>query len=102
MIRVLVGSKLPFQCPYKVPEGSTQPSVTGEEGAGLIATLYEDGTLDANNSDSYSEYRAALALVPCDATPVSVFTNPLVAGDYTISVVYVYEKPIQALKEWLR
>ena len=93
---------LPFECPNKTPEGSPQPSVTGEEGGGLLPTLYEDGTLDRNTSEVYSEYRAAVALVPCDARPISVFTNPLVSGEYTVSVIYVYEKPIQDLKDWLR
>ena len=93
---------LPFECPNKTPEGSPQPSLTGEEGGGFLPTLYEDGTLDRNTSEEYSEYRAALALAPCDVRPISVFTNPLVSGEYTVSVIYVYEKPVQNLKDWLR
>ena len=107
VIGIVFGAELqtedfPFQCPNKVPPGNIPPSATGEQGSGLIATLYENGNLDANSSEVYSEYRAALALTPCDAHPISVFTNPLVAGDYAISVIFVFDKPVQDLKKWLR
>ena len=98
----VLAHKLPFDCPYKTPDGSPQPSTTGKQGAGLFSTLYEDGRIDESSSNVYSEYKAALALVPCDAKPITVFTNDLVAGDYTISVIYLYDKPVERLKKWLR
>ena len=94
--------KLPFDCPYKTPDGSPPPSATGQQGAGLFSTLYEDGRIDESSSNVYSEYRAALALVPCDAQPISVFTNPLVNGEFAISVIYLYDKQVDDLKKWLR
>ena len=97
-----MGDKLPFQCPYKVPKGSIEPSRTGIEGGGLLPNLYQDGGLRRNTSDVYAEYRAALALVPCDARAISVFTEPQIANlDYTISVIYVYDQPVDDLKKWL-
>ena len=101
-INVVIGNDLPFQCPYKAPADSPQPSTMGDNGGGLLTTLYEDGILDDNDSENAADYRAALALVPCDAKEVSVFTNPLVAGQYAISVIYIYDKPVEDLKNWLR
>ena len=98
----VLAHKLPFDCPYKTPDGSPQPSTTGKQGAGLFSTLYEDGRIDESSSNVYSEYRAALALVPCDAQPISVFTNPLVNGEFAISVIYLYDKQVDNLKKWLR
>ena len=98
----VLAHKLPFDCPYKTPDGSPQPSNTGKQGAGLFSTLYEDGRIDESSSNVYSEYRAALALVPCDAQPISVFTNPLVNGEFAISVIYLYDKQVDNLKKWLR
>ena len=98
----VLANKLPFDCPYKTPDGSPQPSTTGKQGAGLFSTLYEDGRIDESSSNVYSEYRAALALVPCDAQPISVFTNPLVNGEFAISVIYLYDKQVEDLKKWLR
>ena len=102
LVTMVLGKQLPFQCPYKVPADSTGPSTRGENGGGLPSSLYEDGLLDQNDSDTYEEYKAALALVPCDARAISVFTNRLVAGKYAISVIYVYDKSVEDLKMWLR
>ena len=103
-IRIVFGdNELPFQCPNSPPEIlASSPSEAGEAGVGLKTTLYEEGMLDGNDSEVYNDYRAALALVPCDAKPITVFTNDLVAGDYTISVIYLYDKPVERLKKWLR
>jgi hypothetical protein len=68
-------AELPFQCPYQVPKGSPQCSSTGIEGGGLCPELGDSGGLDRNTSDVYAQYRAALALVPCDAQSISVFTT---------------------------
>ena len=101
IIGLALGDKLPFQCPYKIPEEDPQPSATGEEGGGLIPTLFEDGGLDDVNIDVYAQYRAALALVPCDAKPVSVFTEKEMGSNYSISVIFVYDKTVEDLKRWL-
>ena len=94
--------KLPFQCPYKLPEGSPRPSATGDTAFGLLPTLYEDNGLANSSSNFYAKYRAALALVPCDARAIAAFTD---IGDLqpssTISVLFVYEKPAEDLKRWL-
>jgi hypothetical protein len=98
---IAICSELPFQCPYKVPDDGRKPSSTGDGGGGLFPELNEDGGLDANTSDTYAQYRASLSLVPCDARPISVYTTPLINADYTVSVVFVYDKPVEDLKKWL-
>ena len=101
VFKLVLGDILPFQCPYKTPKDSPKPSVTGIGGGGLLPTLYKNGDLDKNTSDVYSQYRASLALVPCDAQAISVFTKPFIHGDYTISAIYVYDKPVEDLQAWL-
>ena len=101
LLKFALGDNLPFQCPYKTPKDSPKPSVTGIGGGGLFPTLYKNGDLDKNTSDVYSQYRASLALVPCDAQAISVFTKPFIHGDYTISAIYVYDKPVEDLQAWL-
>ena len=94
--------KLPFQCPYKLPEGSPQPSATGDTEFGLLPTLYEDNGLANSSSNFYAKYRAALALVPCDARAIAAFTDiGVLQPSSTISVLFVYEKPAEYLKRWL-
>ena len=94
--------KLPFKCPYKLPEGSLKPLATGDTEFGLLPTLYEDNGLANSSSNFYAKYKAALALVPCDAKAIAAFTD---IGDLqpssTISVLFVYEKPAEDLKRWL-
>ena len=101
LLKFALGDNLPFQCPYKTPKDSPKPSITGINGGGLFPTLYKNGDLDKNTSDVYSQYRASLALVPCDAQAISVFTKPFIHGDYTISAIYVYDKPVEDLQAWL-
>ena len=96
-----LADKLPFQCPYKVPE-ELQPSSTGKEGGGLTSVLFEDGTLNEATRDVYAQYRAALALVPCDGQAVSVFTESEIERNFSaVSVIFVYDKPVESLKKWL-
>ena len=101
MLGDVFGDKLPFQCPYKVPENSPQPSKTGQGGGGLFPKISELENLAANTSDVYAQYRAALSLVPCDATAISVFTTPLTKFKHIVSVIFVYEKAVEELKFWL-
>ena len=101
---VVVGDengKLPFQCPYQIPDDLPQPSKNGNEGGGLFPIFGEEDDLDTGTSDVYGQYRAALALVPCDARAISVFTTPLIDLSHTVSVIFVYDKPVQELKKWL-
>ena len=93
--------ELPFQCPYKVPKGNPECSRTGIEGGGLCPELGQSGGLDTNTSLVYSQYRAALALVPCDAEPLTVFTDSLITGESRVSVIFVYHRPVEDLKRWL-
>ena len=88
---------MPFQCPYKVPKGNPKPSSTGLEGGGLLPTL----GLETNTSDVYAQYRAALALVSCDSQPITVFPTSLLNGESSVSVIFVYDKPVEDLKRWL-
>lgn len=94
---VTLCSELPFQCPYKVPKDDPQPTSGGIGEGGFLPLL----SLKTNTSDQNAQYRAALALVPCDAQGISVFTTPMIKGDFTVSVIYVYDKPVDELKGWL-
>ena len=59
--------------------------------------LLDEDLLVANN-EVFGQYKAALALVPCDAQALSVFTAPLINIENAVSVVFVYSKPIEKLK----
>ena len=96
----VLGDKLPFQCPYEIPGDSPKPSLSGREGGGLLPIISEEDLLVANN-EVFGQYRAALALVPCDAQALSVFTAPLINIQNAVSVVFVYNKPIEKLNKWL-
>ena len=100
VIGSVLGDKLPFQCPYEIPGDSPKPSLSGREGGGLSPIISEEDLLVANN-EVFGQYRAALALVPCDAQALSVFTAPLINIQNAVSVVFVYNKPIEKLKKWL-
>ena len=99
-IEQILGDDLPFLCPYKVPDGSPQPSKSGTEGGGLLPLISEE---DLTNADGgvFGQYKAALAMVPCDAQALSVFTSPLIKMNNAVSVIFVYNKPIEELKRWL-
>ena len=94
------GDDFPFLCPYKVPDGSPRPSKSGIEGGGLLPLISEE---DLTNADGgvFGQYKAALAMVPCDAQALSVFTSPLIKMNNAVSVIFVYNKPIEELKRWL-
>ena len=99
-----LSTELPFQCPYKIPKDSPQPLSTIDPakitGGGLLPNLGDDG-LAANTKDVYAQYRAALALVPCDSRSISAFPTPLINGSNSVSVIFVYDKPVDDLKRWL-
>jgi hypothetical protein len=98
----VICAELPFQCPYKVPKDNPPCSTTGIEGGGLCPELGELGGLDTNTSDVYAQYRASLALVPCDAQSITTFTPSLINGNISsVSVIFVYDKPVNDLKRWL-
>ena len=96
----VLGDDLPFLCPYKVPDGSPQPSKSGTEGGGLLPLISEE---DLTNADGgvFGQYKAALAMVPCDAQALSVFTSPLIKMNNAVSVIFVYNKPIEELRRWM-
>ena len=107
---MVLGDKLPFQCPYKVPDDSPQPRTSldqalqnqpAEEGGGLSPDLFQNGGLDDATRDEYGQYRAALASVPCDGQAISVFLERDIGKNYTVSVIFVYKKPVDDLKIWL-
>ena len=93
-------ANVPLQCPYKVPESSPQP---GTKDGGLSPKLVEEGILDDAPKSIYGQYRAALALVPCDGTALSVFTESEIPGkEYTVSVIFVYESSVDSIRRWLQ
>ena len=85
--------KLPITCPYAVTDGEgIDPGVLGSPGVDL-------GMASAN---FYKQYKAALALVPCDATALRVFTTDEIEGkDFTIGIIFVYDASVDDIKEWL-
>ena len=100
-----------FQCPLKVPLDAPQPTDKeykgkadidtgiGTEGGGFVADFNLNGVTD----DFYKQYRAALALVPCDAQALSVYTEPEVNNaTNTVSVIFIYDNSIKQLKDWLQ
>ena len=96
--------KLPFKCPYEVPEGTPTPSsdLTAQNVGGLEASLFENGDLDDEPINTYAQYRAALALVPCNARALSVFPKDQLGSNFTVAVIFVYEKSVEELKQWLK
>ena len=94
-------NKLPFQCPYKIPDGDPQCTSTGDTGGGFCPLLVKEGGLNTNTSLDYNQYRAALALVPCDGQAISVYTTPIIKFEQAISVVFVFDKSVDKLKKWL-
>ena len=61
-----------------------------------------EGNLFNFKRGSYGQYRASLALVPCDGQAISVFTEPQISEkEDTVSVIFVYDKPVEDLKRWL-
>ena len=85
--------KLPITCPYRVnDEEGIDPGVLGSTGVDLNKV----------SNNFYKEYKAALALVPCDATALRVFTTDDIEGKaYTIGIIFVYESSVEAIKNWL-
>jgi len=78
---------LPFSCP-KVVDGGIDPKETD-----LIKARLTD--------DRYRQYRAATALVPCAATAQKAYLEENLDTSFTVAVAYIYNKPIEDLKDWL-
>ena len=88
--------ELPIVCPYKVTDESGIDPGTPQ--AGSIAK-----DLSKVSANFFKQYKAALALVPCDATALRVYTTDEIVGkEYTIGIIFVYEKSVDAIKEWLQ
>ena len=85
--------KLPITCPYKVTDDTgSDPGVLGSAGVDLNKV----------SSNFYQEYKAALALVPCAATALRVFTTDQIEGKkFTIGIIFVYDSSVEAIKKWL-
>ena len=96
-MRVVVADssdRLPFTCPFQIPENLPQP---GETNGGLAPNL----NLAQASSGLYAEYRAAQALVPCDAEPIQIFIENDIGKVFSVSVIYVFDGPVEQLKKWL-
>ena len=85
--------ELPITCPYKVTdEAGLDPGVLGSAGVDLSKV----------SANFFKQYKAALALVPCDATALRVFTTDDIDGkDYSIGIIFVYDSSVKAIKDWL-
>ena len=85
--------QLPIACPYDIDDDiGKDPGILGRPGVDLSEV----------SSNFYKQYEAALALVPCDATAVRVFTtDDIEEKEYTIGVIFVYDKSVAAIEKWL-
>ena len=83
----------PITCPYEISDDvGINPGVLGS------------GEIDLSgvSSNFYAQYKAALALVPCDATALRVFTTDEIEGkEFTIGIIFVYDSTVEAIKKWL-
>ena len=87
-------NNLPIQCPYQNPndDAGLDPGVRGSPGVDL----------DAVSANFFQQYKAALELVPCDATALRVFTTEEIEGkDYTIGIIFLYDASVTPIKKWL-
>ena len=73
-----------------------------ESDPGRAPSLTFGGSLSQTSRNFFKEYRAALALVPCDATAVRVFVEGDLETKFTIAVVYIYENSVRDLQDWLK
>ena len=83
----------PITCPYEITEE-----------AGINPGVLGSGEIDLSqvSSNFYQQYKAALALVPCDATALRVFTTDEIEGKkFTIGIIFVYDSSVEAIKMWL-
>lgn len=90
-----IATKLPITCPY---------DVGGIDGPGIDPGFLGSAGVDLSkvSSNFYKQYKAALALVPCDATALRVFTTDEIGGkEFTIGIIFVYDASIKNQKEWL-
>ena len=88
--------QLPFTCPFNIPKGLPKP---GEKDGGLAPKF----NLDRVDKGVYGQYKAAEALVPCDGKPIQLFTtNDIQDKEYSVSAIYVFGRPTQQLKRWLK
>ena len=85
--------QMPIVCPYDIVDDvGKDPGILGRPGVDLSTV----------SSNFYKQYQAALALVPCDATAVRVFTtDDIEEKEYTIGVIFVYDKSVAAIENWL-
>ena len=105
--------KLPFECPNKVPKDAPQPRTKqprknnfNEEEVGISANLNASAIY---YSSWYAQFQAAIALVPCDEEPVSVFipwslinagSNP--HDNFSVAVIYTDKSSTTNIKHWLK
>ena len=97
--------RLPFTCPFNIPKGLPKP---GEKGGGLAPEF----KLDRVDNRFYGQYKAAEALVPCDAKPIQLFTTNDIQDKEcncnlqlqrpNVSAIYVFDRPIKQLTKWLK
>ena len=90
-----ISPTLPITCPY---------DVGGIDGPGIDPGFLGSSGVDLSEvtSNFYKQYKAALALVPCDATALRVFTTDEIEGkEFTIGIIFVYDASVQSMNEWL-
>ena len=90
--------RLPFTCPFNIPKGLPKPG--GRDGGFSPPHVVK---LDRVDKRVYSQYKSAEALVPCDAKTIHIFTTDDIQDKlYSVSAIYVFDRPIQQLTKWLK
>ena len=101
---------LPFTCPNKVPEYAPQPSIDLNDlvnfPKGRVGTSSKVNVTTAS-STVYAQFQAALALVPCNEEPISVFIPANLKKDssnphdrYSVAVIYTDKSSTYEIKDW--
>ena len=85
-----VSSRLPFACPYRIPKNG-------------LGGIVPNTSLSQVSSEFYSQFKAAEALVPCDARAIQIYIeNDVYNKESPVAVIYVFDRPVKQLKKWLR
>ena len=60
-------------------------------------------SLSQVSSEFYSQFKAAGALVPCDAQAIQIYIETDIdTKESSVAVIYVFDRPVKKLEKWLR
>ena len=101
---------LSFTCPNKVPDNAPQPIINLNDLEDLPKGRVGISTklnVTAASSTVYAQFQAAIALVPCDQEPISVFIPANLKIDssnphdrYSVAVIYSDKPSTYEIKDW--